>query len=72
MINIFLRPVSDSNSLLQDWSTLFSWHIWNASYMCSHHDAKVPELEVTSALQEDLCFLLLGMHLALALTFHRG
>lgn len=34
------------------------------SYVHSHHNAKVPELEGTSALQEHLCLLLLGMHLA--------
>lgn len=41
------------------------------SYVCSQNNAKVPELEATSALQEHLC-LLLGMHLALVLTYCCG
>lgn len=57
MIKIFLGAVSDSSSLLQDCSTHFP-HFFlvymECSHMCSHHNATVPELEATSALQEHL------------------
>lgn len=72
MVKLFLRPVSDlgsdlCNSSLQDRSAHFPLFVlvsMECSYVHSHHDAKVPELEATNALQKHLGLFLLRMHLA--------